>query len=411
MTHFYKLLLPALLLPFFSNAQSNYKPGYIVTAAGDTLRGFINLKEWENNPRIINFKTSVSEKEGRNLGTKDITYFEATGLESFRRYIGPLNVDRTNISSLATGRDTSIIADSVFLKTVQKGSNVTLYTYVDNLKSHFFIADNQNGIPAELVYRIYTDDGKTVTENGYMRQLFALALKYNVSNDALKLRIERSDYNVSDLEDISRKINNNPKKDNEKITGKNKGTTFFVGIGLNISTIKSDNAFAHFTSSTPTSYLPKVSAGFTVLANPNVGRLAFRAEVAFTNNKYKATETYTGGTYAYSFDQYTLSIIPQLLYHFYNTESFKFYGDAGASLNISRYKGNNGIKNADNTISETKNVLNLSKGWTSFPLKLGAIINKKFDVSITYIPSAAFSESLAYYVTATTVQAGINYNF
>ncbi|MDR6944908.1 outer membrane beta-barrel protein [Mucilaginibacter pocheonensis] len=411
MKYFYKLLLPALLLPFFSYAQSNYKPGYAITVKGDTLHGFINLKEWENNPRIINFKTSVSDKASRNLATKDITYFEVINMESFRRYIGPLNVDHTNISSLATARDTAIITDSVFLKTVQKGSNVTLYTYVDDLKSHFFIADNQNGIPVELVYRIYKNDGKTVTENEYMRQLFALALKYNANNDALKLKIERSDYKTSDLEDIAREINNDPKKDNEKTTGKNKGTTFFVGIGLNVSTIKSDNAFASFTSSTPTSYLPKVSAGFTVLADPNVGRLGFRAEVAFTDNKYKGTETYTGGINTYSFNQYTLSIIPQLLYHFYNAESFKLYGDAGASLNISRYKGNNSIQNANNKISETKDVLDLSKGWTSFPLKAGAVINKKFDVSITYIPSAAFSKSLAYYVTVTTIQASFNYLF
>lgn len=411
MKYFYYLLLSALLLPFFSHAQSNYKPGYAITVKGDTLRGFINLKEWENNPRIINFKSSVSDKAGRNLGPKDITYFEVINMESFRRYIGPLNVDNTNISSLATGRDTTIITDSVFLKTIQKGSKVTLYTYVDDLKNHFFIADNQTGMPVELVYRIYKNDGKTVTENVYMRQLFALAQKYNTNNEALKLRIERSDYKISDLEDITREINNDPKKDNEKTAGKNKGTTFFVGIGLNVSTIKSDNAFDSFTSSTPTSYLPRVSAGFTVLADPNVGRLGFRAEVAFTDNKYKAAESSTGGTYTYSFDQYTLSIIPQLLYHFYNAESFKLYGDVGASLNISRYNGNNSIQNVDNKRSETKDVLNLSKGWTSFPLKAGAVINKKFDVSITYIPSAAFSKSLTYDVTATTIQASLNYLF
>ena len=44
------------LLPLLSIAQANYKSGYVVTLKGDTLRGYINYKEWGRNPKDIDFK-------------------------------------------------------------------------------------------------------------------------------------------------------------------------------------------------------------------------------------------------------------------------------------------------------------------------------------------------------------------
>ena len=56
MTHFNKLVLFFLLFPFFTNAQSNYKPGYLVTIKGDTLHGLIDYRQWDNNPGAVAFK-------------------------------------------------------------------------------------------------------------------------------------------------------------------------------------------------------------------------------------------------------------------------------------------------------------------------------------------------------------------
>jgi hypothetical protein len=58
-----KLLLFFFLLPFFSLAQTNYKPGYVVTLKGDTLRGFIDYKEWIKNPKYISFKNTPGNRE------------------------------------------------------------------------------------------------------------------------------------------------------------------------------------------------------------------------------------------------------------------------------------------------------------------------------------------------------------
>jgi len=56
MKYFYLPLLLLLLFPFFASAQSNYKPGYVVTLPDDTIHGFIDYKEWDKNPEKISFK-------------------------------------------------------------------------------------------------------------------------------------------------------------------------------------------------------------------------------------------------------------------------------------------------------------------------------------------------------------------
>lgn len=416
MRYFYKLLIPALLLPLFSIAQSNYKPGYVITNKGDTLKGFINIKEWNQNPKKISFKTSTDKKDSQEFGTGDIVFFKATNLESYQRYIGLLNDDPTSISNIPSGRNTSTITDSVFLKIIQKGDKITLFEYTDNKKEHYFIADNRDKQPVELVYRIYSEeDGRTVNENAYMQQLFALAFKYNSNSESLKTQIERSTYNFSDLVAISRKINNSKEKDDEAFIAHKKGTFLFASAGLNISTITSDNSIMQsLTNSTPTSYFPRLAVGINVLSNPNVGRLGFRAEIAFTTNKYKRSLSYNNGDglQTYSLSQNMLSVIPQIFYNFYNTDAFKFYGAVGASFNISRYGGNashNKLGNSsDNVIN---NYLALASGWTSFPLKIGGVINKKLDVWVAYIPKSTFSTSQSYTVQVSAVQIGLNYSF
>ncbi|MDB5026006.1 MAG: hypothetical protein JWP78_3761 [Mucilaginibacter sp.] len=49
MRKIFKTLLTVVLLPALSYAQSNYKPGYVITLKGDTLPGFIDYREWNSN--------------------------------------------------------------------------------------------------------------------------------------------------------------------------------------------------------------------------------------------------------------------------------------------------------------------------------------------------------------------------
>ncbi|MGZ3814058.1 MAG: hypothetical protein ACXVJN_20060, partial [Mucilaginibacter sp.] len=71
----YKLSVLFFLLPLISVAQSNYKPGYVVTLKGDTIHGFINYREWNKNPRQIAFKNDINGRKGEEFTIKNAKAF------------------------------------------------------------------------------------------------------------------------------------------------------------------------------------------------------------------------------------------------------------------------------------------------------------------------------------------------
>ncbi|QEC79407.1 hypothetical protein [Mucilaginibacter ginsenosidivorax] len=407
MKPYYKLLLPALLLPLFSAAQSNYKPGYVVTLKGDTLRGFINIKEWAVNPRKISFKTSTNDKNPRELGVSDITSFAATNSEAYQRYIGLLNVDPTQISSLSNGRNTDTKTDSIFLKTIQKGANITLFEYADDLKNHYFVSGSGDAQPTELVYRVYKNDGKTINEDAYKQQLFLLSEKYGESKN-LKTTIEKADYNANDLTEIAQLINKTNSKQDATVSGASKGTQFFASAGVNFGNITSGiGAFKEFDSKSASSVFPRIALGINVLANPSTGKLIFRAQLAYTGNKFKGSQT--GGS-TYSLTQNNISLIPQILYNFYNIDAFKLYAAAGAAFNLSTYSGNKYTYTGAGKTTVTDGYL-LQSNWISYPFNIGVVIDKKFDITAGYIPNAIFTKDNTNYLQVSAVQIALNYYF
>jgi hypothetical protein len=419
MKHFYKLLLPALLLPFFSNAQSNYKPGYVVTAKGDTLKGSVDLREWENNPHNVYFKNQTGAE---NYTAKEISAFGISNV-TYDRYMGPISTDETNVSRLSTDRDTSYKQDTTFLKIIQRGANVTLFSYVDNLKSRYFIAENQNNRPYELIYRIYhtPDRGvETHNENVFVSQLYELAQKYNPASDELRLNIEKSQYNGPELKKITEKINKMTADTRDYGTGS--AIEFFAGAGVSINTMKLTGTFPFYNAPNNDAVWPTLSVGANIYTNSNVRQFAFRVEVLFTKNAYKSmVDVYYNQPEKpksdYRFDQYIAAFYPQILYNIYNTNKLKFYLDMGLAFNLSKNTGNT-FRNNFNGESST-NYLSLNTYWITYPVKVGFVLNRKFDISVSYAFKTSLTDNMNheakvinnYSIDLTSIRAGINYNF
>jgi hypothetical protein len=93
MKHFNKLLFAIFLLPLFSNAQSNFRPGYVVTLKGDTLHGFIDYREWDRNPAEVNFKKSLDNSSTETITPKNSAAFSITGFEYYQRFILSVSQD------------------------------------------------------------------------------------------------------------------------------------------------------------------------------------------------------------------------------------------------------------------------------------------------------------------------------
>lgn len=241
MKPYYGLFAFLLLMPFYASAQTNYVPGMAVNLSGDTLRGEINYKDWDNNPKTIQFKNA--EGKVLKLGTADIKYFGLiTGhLAEYQRYAGPLTMNSIDVNYLRQARDTTVKFDTVFLRVLQKGKNVTLLTLSDNFKTRFFIEETGSTDARELLFRVYLSgevsngSNRTVYENTYQRQLYALAQKFNVANDKLANYIEKSEYREDYMLEIAGKINNVSAADMKKNNPtKSKPINIFFAVGAGV---------------------------------------------------------------------------------------------------------------------------------------------------------------------------------
>ena len=319
------LFFIALLLPFLSNAQSNYKPGYVVTSKGDTLKGFIDYREWDATPLAVNFKQSASDNTAKKYTPADIAGFGISNIESYRTYTGRISMDPSAPDKVKTEgeRDTSFRIATVFMKELEKGSRLALYSYKDDIKERFFAGDAPGFEPKELVFRVT----RTTTENTFQKQLSALALKYNELNYNLIVYIGRSEYTESDIIKIVSMINHLSKSDYDKTHYSGPALNFFIGAGVNINTTSPDpvgQAYAAGARSY-TSTLPQASLGINMFANPATRKLQFRVEFAVAKAKYKSlyvSQVISRFSTEISYDELALSGSLQVLYNFYNRDNF-----------------------------------------------------------------------------------------
>lgn len=220
---FCRSLFLIFLLPLSSLAQSNYKSGYVVTLKGDTLHGYIDQREWDTNPTSISFK---SEPIGKvtEFTAHDISYFNVDNGFSieYKRYGGSVTTDNIDDNHLSIGRDSSFRIDTVFLRVLQKGERIILFSYTDAIKTRFYISENPGTFPRELIYKTYFNstesgtDKRTVNENSYKSQLYLMGVQFNAMNDNLKTNIEKSEYSEHDILSIVSRINGISADDFEK---------------------------------------------------------------------------------------------------------------------------------------------------------------------------------------------------
>jgi hypothetical protein len=191
-----------------------YQPGVVVKLNGDTLHGFIDYSEWAINPRSIYFKAGGNGAVVK-FTVDDIKYFAASvgHLAEYEKYEGPISTDVTNIDHLNIGKDSTYKTDIVFLRVLQRGKNICLYAYSDNLKTRYYISENKGDKPVELVYRIYYHSGddnglnRTVYEYTYKGQLYDAAAKAGIMSVPLKKYISDADYKEEALLYIVSEIN------------------------------------------------------------------------------------------------------------------------------------------------------------------------------------------------------------
>ncbi|MDB5130260.1 MAG: hypothetical protein JWR02_9 [Mucilaginibacter sp.] len=422
--NFRLLLTVAILFPLLSLAQGNYKPGFVITLKGDTLKGYIDLREWGSNPTSVNFKASLDKSDRKSFTVNDISYFEIFKVIAYKQFTTSISLDDVSIQHLTDYRDTSSKTDNVFLKVEQNGKNITLYSYTDDLKTRFYIYDSQTNKISELIYRIYRvpndrNNVSTVSQNAYKQQLLNIAQKFSTYSDSFKTSMEDANYDAHDLILICAKINNTVNKEANR--NKKSLVRFTVGAGLSFNTITRIGTFPMYnTTPSHNSVTPRAAVGFNFYPVPEVGKSIIRIELSYSTASYQTT----GNLYyyqpdvksTYSFGQRTLSLSPQFQYSIYNSDPFKFYLGAGLSMNLSRYSGNS-VYNPVTTYTET-NYSGVNQQWFSIPVKAGIILNKNIDISLSYNFPTSITDDVGgkhqdfnYSLKLSSAQATLNYIF
>jgi hypothetical protein len=416
MKHLNKLIAALLFSPFLLSAQSHYKPGYVVTTKGDTIRGFIDYQPWDSNPASITFKAAMTDRDTKTFTLHNISYFDVTGLTSYKKYLCSISLDEVSEARIG-GRDTSFKMDTVFIKVLQKGKNVALYSYTDNLKTRFYVGEAPDFAPQELVYRFYSDaQGKTVNENTWQKQLFALANKYNVLDENLTATLEGANYNSGDLLTIVTHINKISKSEFDKKYAAHSSIGFYAGAALNATTTSSSSASSYSQGGGPghTSYLPAIKLGFDVMPDVD-GRIEFKADVSANfaqfNTQYKL-KVYPYLSTKASYNQLSIAFTPQILYHVYNTTNFKFYLGVGFSLgNYSYTNSYFGSPGSSATSDFPVEQYVFSKDDFPFVLKAGVIIHKNIELYFDYYTSATSTSAAYFSLNNQMTQVGLNYYF
>lgn len=358
-----KTLLILIAFPSFLFAQSNYKPGYVVTLKGDTLKGFIDYREWDRTPDTIHFKKEVEDETIAEYGPNDIVFFNVDRLESYQRYEGPISTDPTAPDQVGIDRDTSFTTAIVFFKVLERGKNVTLYSYKDKIKERFFMGEQPGYFPKELIFRLTRSN----TEYTFRRQISAAARKIGEWNDDLETLISKADYIETDILDLVSRINHITKNEYKKSHPAAIGYQLFAGLGLDITNKLPDGQYQYTSAGRHTSVLPVISGGIDLFANPNTRRLLFRFELLAATGTYSA---YFYRVEERSFNIVTLSVMPQVIYNIYNGNNLKIFGGVGLGINDYIY---------------SKGIYNPQSFDTSGMLQAGVQVSNRVEMFVHYL--------------------------
>lgn len=410
---FMKRFLSSLLfiVPLFASAQSNFQKGYVVTPSKEILPGYVDYKERGVNPKSFRFRSELkSEIQVFNVQNSAAVVIDE--MDSYQAFPVNITTSSVQLSDLSIGPDLSFRRDTVFLKVLQTGKNLTLYSYKDNVKLRYYIKEKDASEPVELSRQMYLRDGNVLySGDGYHRQVLAAIRKFNPDKEYMLSRVLK--YDETDLITASALIN-----DQQLIKSKYPPFRFFAGVGLNAIKAKYDGThpLAGDAVESKTHYSPSLTAGVDLFSNPAIGKIIYRAELSLLMAKNEVLNKSVIQDYtvlSHSFDQFIVALSPQVIYNVYNKEKLKVFIGLGFSINYSKYS-NNLYTTYSPFRQETeveKDKIDLESLYLSIPAAVGVTINKKIELSLSYSLPAGITSYNNYSVSTQRTRIGVNYLF
>lgn len=417
MKYLFCLAVLSILFSLNAEAQHNYRSAYIVDLKNDTLKGFIDYKEWENNPKEISFKSNLNQPAPTQFTVANSAAFGVNGAEYYQRTIVSKSKGQTNPNRLSIGIDTSKTTDTVFLKVVVAGKNVSLFSLTDDVKTRYYITSTEDRAAHELDYYMFyiaENNVKVQTLFTFRNQLKLVAGHYNKDSAKLTEDIKYANYRERDLREIVDLING---ESSQSFTPPGVfGARVFAGVAARFNKLKAGGGQSFFPDGTNESVTsPVVSAGVDFFLNKYTKKFVFRAEIEYSGSSYTIPPTAINGggtTASLDFKQYTVSVVPQIIYNVYSTDQFKAFINGGVALNFSSYNKYAYQVNYGNvSTTSTPNYPALLHYWNTFRLGTGAVIGERVQINASYGLLAPVSSSHSYDVKISYYQFGVNYLF
>ena len=397
-----------LAIPMLSFGQANYQKGYVITKTSDTLKGFIDYKPKANALPSVNFRQDLNA-ETQNFTPATIKGYGINGLQNFESHYVLISLATTKTETLKTGIDTSSRRAIVFLRVLQKGRNVTMYSYTDDIKERFYIKGTGYTEPYELMRIRYLDANNTTKVIGtdrYKGQLLFEMRSYNSDIQFSDGDFDNLAYTEAEMIRIASILN----RTLASVAAKN--FRLFVGAGVGVFGVKyvGKHSLANSNSVSKGSSLPSFNVGIDLAAGTLSERIIYRGELSLFMGKDNKV---TNGPYEHSFDQLTVYFSPKILYHVYNTEVFKAYLGVGAGASYSSYSNNRSGRFVvvDEQTTEFENTEADFKP-TAFSYNFNAgIVFKKIELTAMYVPFYKTTSYVAFKIQSEIIHVGLKYRF
>lgn len=162
--------LTFLLLSFhYSKAQKSFEPGYLVTSPNDTLRGYIDYKNWSRNPETISFKTSPNEK-AETYGLGEMEGFGVHGENYVKAHV-EANISPTDVAKLSSAPLPELVKTVAFLLVVNNGPKGLFYLKDKDGKVQLYVRDKEGAYQLLINHKYLAGKGQVATVTYYREQL------------------------------------------------------------------------------------------------------------------------------------------------------------------------------------------------------------------------------------------------
>ena len=376
-------LLSIIVMPELATAQKNYQPGNVELANGTKLSGFINMQDWQKNPKKIQFKNSTGEK--KIYRPAELRSFE---VENNKYQVAIVKVDSKSVDVLDEDdkNESPSNADTVFLRVVVQGAPLSLYQF-QNFRPHFYLKINAGEI-MELTYGVNNET--------YKRQLNDALQSINDSTSFEA--IKKINYNETELKDFLIKINRNTDFAAAKNPAKKRQLTFFAGAGASYQTFSfnsTDTRYRNLQFSNSINPLFCIGVEFMIgHYRPRIGLMFDISYSSFkTHGSFEDISPLTSQKNRYDYSIKQTNITPSLgvSYKFVNSGTIKVYAAVRMGVNISSYPENEYIiHNITLDTTRYNNPLEFSKSWVAIYGQLGIILKNKFELNVSSLVSGSY---------------------